>query len=137
MRSLARIFGVIWAEFFTHLLSLSARQVAFTKRCPDVCRSDSLFSLLRQNYYRERLWFSSYQAIFSTLLSLALALPAALLLSYFDLRQASLAKFIKPSLCYAEHLGCHCFLSLVGPQGFLGIDLRNSLGIILWYPCFL
>ncbi len=83
-------------------------------------------------YYRQRLWFTSYQALLSTLLTVALALPNALLFARYNfwgkrlLRSAFTIPFVMPTVVAA--IG---FLALVGPRGLLALNLRGSLIIIL------
>jgi thiamine transport system permease protein len=85
-------------------------------------------------YYRERLAFTTFQALLSTLLTVVLALPSALLFARFDfpgkrlLRSLFLVPFVMPTVVAA--IG---FLALVGPQGVFGraLDLRGTLAVIL------
>lgn len=85
-------------------------------------------------YYRQRLAFTTFQALLSTLLTVALALPSALLLARFDFpgkrlfRSLLTVPFVMPTVVAA--IG---FLALVGPQGVFGgvLDLRGTLAVIL------
>jgi thiamine transport system permease protein len=101
---------------------------------------DDLGALLRaanNPYYRERLWFTTWQALLSTGLTVVLALPAGLLMGRYDfagkrlLRSALTIPFVMPTVVVA--IG---FLALVGPRGLAGIDLRGSLSIILFAHVF-
>ncbi|UCH26378.1 MAG: iron ABC transporter permease [Trueperaceae bacterium] len=101
---------------------------------------DDLGALLRaasNPYYRERLWFTTYQALLSTGLTVILALPAGLLLGRYDfagkrlLRSALTIPFVMPTVVVA--IG---FLALMGPRGLIGFDLRGSFGIILFAHVF-
>ena len=99
-------------------------------------RSASSFGVvtdvLSNPYYLERLLFTTYQALLSTLLSVLLALPSALLFARFDfrgkrlLRSAFTVPFVMPTVVAA--IG---FLTLLGPRGLLNVDLRDTLAIVL------
>lgn len=77
-------------------------------------------------------WFTLWQAVISTVLTVALGLPAAWVFARFDftgkriLRAATLVPFVLPTLVVAT-----AFLSLVGPQGVAGVDLTGTVWIIL------
>jgi thiamine transport system permease protein len=80
----------------------------------------------------ERLAFTTYQAALSTALTLLLGLPAAIALGTLRIPGASLLRalftvpFVMPSIVAALAM-----LSLLGPRGLLGIDLRDTLAIIV------
>lgn len=88
--------------------------------------------LLENPYYRERLWFTTWQALLSTALTVILALPCALLFARYDFRGKRLLKsaftipFVMPTVVAA--IG---FLALIGPRGLLNLNLRGTLAIIL------
>ena len=77
-------------------------------------------------------WFTLWQALVSTLLTVVLGLPAAWVFARFEfkgkrvLRAATLVPFVLPTLVVAT-----AFLALVGPQGISGIDLTGTVWIIL------
>lgn len=89
-------------------------------------------SLFANPYYRGRLVFTLYQALLSTLLTVVLALPSALLFARFEfrgkrlLRSAFTIPFVMPTV--VAGIG---FLALLGPQGLLGLNLRGTLAIVL------
>ncbi len=91
-----------------------------------------VLSLLSDPYYLGRLWFSFWQAALSTLLTIVLALPTALLFARYSfpgkrlLRSLFTVPFVMPTVVTA--IG---FMALAGPNGFLGINFRNSLIIVL------
>lgn len=95
-----------------------------------------LADVLGNPYYRERLAFTTFQALLSTLLTVVLALPSALLFARFTfpgkrlLRSLFTVPFVMPTVVAA--IG---FLALVGPQGVLSgalnLDLRGTLAVIL------
>ena len=83
-------------------------------------------------YYRGRVWFTTWQALLSTALTVLLALPNAVLFSRYSfrgkrlLRVAFTVPFVMPTVVAA--IG---FLALAGPRGFVKLDLRGTLLIIL------
>ncbi len=76
--------------------------------------------------------FTLVQALLSTLITVALALPSAWVFARFTfpgkrlLGAASLVPFVLPTLVVGS-----AFLTLVGPRGVLGIDLTGTLWLIL------
>ena len=77
-------------------------------------------------------WFSLWQAVASTALTIAIAMPAAYVFARYDfpgkaaLRAFSTIPFVLPTVVVGA-----AFLTLLGPNGPLGIDLRNSIWAIL------
>lgn len=77
-------------------------------------------------------WFTVWQAVLSTLLTLLVALPATAAFSRFDfpgkrlLRAALTVPFVLPTVVVAS-----AFLSLLGPRGPFGVDLRRTVWAIL------
>lgn len=77
-------------------------------------------------------WFTLWQAIVSTALTVVLALPAAWVFARFDfrakrfLRAATLIPFVLPTLVVGT-----AFLALLGPRGLTGVDLTGTIWIIL------
>lgn len=74
--------------------------------------------------------FTLYQAVLSTLLTLAVGLPAAYLFARFDFRGKSLLRaltavpFMLPTVVVAAG-----FNALLGPRGWLNLTLMHSLGL--------
>ncbi|HEX7021218.1 MAG TPA: iron ABC transporter permease [Trueperaceae bacterium] len=91
----------------------------------------------QNSFYAQRLWFTTYQALLSTLLTVLLGLPGALLFARYDFRGKRLLKsaftipFVMPTVVVA--IG---FLALVGPRGVTGTNLQGTLSIILWAHVF-
>lgn len=91
-----------------------------------------LLEVAQNPYYRERLAFTTYQALLSTVLTVALGLPSALLFSRYEffgkrlIRSAFTVPFVMPTVVAA--IG---FLALLGPRGALNLDLRGTLAVIL------
>ncbi|MDH3499586.1 MAG: iron ABC transporter permease [Acidimicrobiia bacterium] len=77
-------------------------------------------------------WFTTWQATVSTLLTLIVAFPAAVVFGRYDfpgkaaLRAAITVPFVMPTVVVAS-----AFLTLLGPGGPLGVDLRRSVWAIL------
>ncbi len=88
---------------------------------PDgVPSGDAIVSVLSDRFYWERLVFTTAQAIFSTLLSVLVGLPAAYLLSQFNfpgrsvVRAAITVPFVLPTIVVAL-----AFQQLLGPSGWV------------------
>lgn len=83
-------------------------------------------------YYLGRIGFTLGQALLSTLLTVALGLPVAFVLARYRFRGKRMltAAFTVPFVMPTVVAGIG-FLALVGPRGALGIDLRNSLALVL------
>jgi thiamine transport system permease protein len=87
---------------------------------------DQLYKLIRTNYYIKVLWFTTWQAGLSTLLTLVLALPGAYVFSRFDFRGKSLIQslttipFVLPTVVTAA-----AFQALLGPRGVVNTALMH------------
>ncbi|MCP4963997.1 MAG: iron ABC transporter permease [bacterium] len=91
---------------------------------------------LRTVFGREALlnvaWFTLWQAVASTLLTLLVALPAANVMARYEfpgkrlVRAALVIPFVLPTVVVGS-----AFLALLGPRGPLGIDLRQTVWAIL------
>lgn len=86
---------------------------------------------------RQVAWFTLWQATASTVLTLALALPAAFVFARFHfagkrlLWAALIVPFVMPTLVVGT-----AFLQLLGPGGPLPVDLRRSVWAILLAHAF-
>ncbi|HET8986691.1 MAG TPA: ABC transporter permease subunit, partial [Trueperaceae bacterium] len=89
-------------------------------------------AVLTDPYYLGRIWFTAWQALLSTVLTVMVGFPSAVLLARyrFSGRRALTAAFTVPFVMPTVVAGMG-FLALVGPNGALGIDMRNSLWIVL------
>ena len=88
--------------------------------------SASFGTLLGDTYYLGRIWFTFWQALVSTLLALAIGLPAAFLFARYEFPGKTLLKamatlpFVMPTLVVA--MG---FIALIGPQGLVNTLLMD------------
>ncbi len=106
---------------------------------------DDIRPLWEDAYFRQRAWFTLWQAAVSTVITLALAMPAAWAMARLEFRGKSLVvalvtvPFVLPTVVVAV-----AFTALVGPQGAANallqrvfglddppIDLLNTIWIIL------
>ncbi|HIN35481.1 MAG TPA: iron ABC transporter permease [Dehalococcoidia bacterium] len=86
--------------------------------------------LLSDSYYLGRIWFTVWQAVVSTLLTLAVGLPAAFLFTKYEfpgktlLKAVSTLPFVMPTIVVA--MG---FTALFGTQGIVNTALMSSFGL--------
>ncbi len=91
---------------------------------------DPFGSLLGDTYYLGRIWFTIWQATVSTLLTLALGLPAAYLFARHEfpgktvLKAVTTVPFIMPTIVVA--MG---FVALLGSKGLVNTVLMELLGL--------
>jgi thiamine transport system permease protein len=90
------------------------------------------WSELREGGVLSTAWFTVWQAALSSILTLAVALPGAYVLARFRfpgrrlLMSAVLIPFVLPTVVVGT-----AFLSLIGPEGALGVDLSGTVWAIL------
>src|SRR6187401_3244320 len=91
--------------------------------------------VLAQPFVRDVAWFTLWQAVVSTILTVLVALPGAYVFARFEfpgrrlINAIALVPFVLPTVVVAA-----AFVALLGPRGpfaTLGIRLDNSLGAIL------
>ena len=88
----------------------------------------ALAQLFYDGYLRRVLWFTTWQAALSTLLTLLLALPGAYVLARYRFRGQGLVRalatmpFVLPTVVVAT-----AFLALIGPAGIINNWLRDLL----------
>ena len=86
--------------------------------------------LLSDPYYLGRIWFTIWQAVVSTLLTLVIGLPAALLFARYEfpgktlLKAVSTLPFVMPTIVVA--MG---FTALFGAQGVVNSALMSTFGL--------
>src|SRR5215217_7893180 len=89
-----------------------------------------LWALIADSYYLELLWFSTWQALISTALTLAIGLPAAYVFARYDffgkalLRAIATVPFVMPTVVVAA-----AFKALLGPRDLLNGGLQALLGL--------
>jgi len=77
-------------------------------------------------------WFTTWQAVVSTLLTIVVALPGAYVLARYDfagrrlVRALTIVPFVLPTVVVGA-----AFLALLGPGGVLGVDLTSTVTAIL------
>ncbi len=82
-------------------------------------------------------WFTLWQAVVSTILTLVVGLPAAYVIARYDfpgkawVRAGVTIPFVLPTVVVAA-----AFLALLGPSGPLGVDLRGTIWAILFAHVF-
>lgn len=86
----------------------------------------------QDRHLRQVVWFTLWQAAGSTLLTVALALPAAHVLATYELRGRRVlqAVLVVPFVLPTVVVGA-AFLALLGPGGLLGVDLKGSAAAIV------
>ena len=90
----------------------------------------ALGQLLGSRYFLGVLWFTLWQAVVSTLLTLALAVPGAYVLARYRFRGQSLIRavatlpFVLPTVVVAA-----AFVALVGPSGVVNNWLMDALSL--------
>jgi thiamine transport system permease protein len=91
-----------------------------------------LGDVLGDPYYRHVAWFTLWQATASTALTLVVALPVAAVFARFEfpgrrlLWSLLLVPFVMPTVVVAA-----AFLALLGPRPALGIDLHDTIWLVL------
>lgn len=100
---------------------------------PDGAFSGAAFTaVFTRSSLRGAIWFTLWQAVASTVLTLVVALPGAYVFARFDFpgkrlfRAAITVPFVLPTVVVGA-----AFLALLGPTGPLGIDLRQTVWAIL------
>jgi thiamine transport system permease protein len=89
-----------------------------------------LLEALAEPYYRRVLWFTLWQALLSTALTLALGLPGAYVFARYEfpgkglLRAVAGVPFVMPTVVVAAAFG-----ALLGPRGVLNQAMEGLLGL--------
>ncbi|MCD6290128.1 MAG: iron ABC transporter permease [Anaerolineae bacterium] len=84
--------------------------------------------LITDRYYLHILWFTTWQATVSTILTLAIGMPAAYIFAHYTfpgkslLRALTTIPFVLPTLVVAT-----AFIALLGPRGWLNLWLMRLL----------
>lgn len=91
---------------------------------------DSLRKLVSTSYYLRTLWFTTWQATVSTLLTVVLAMPAAYVFARYQFRGKALLQalttvpFVLPTIVVAV-----AFSALIGPRGWINAVLMHILAL--------
>ncbi|HZY44898.1 MAG TPA: iron ABC transporter permease, partial [Anaerolineae bacterium] len=127
--------------FFNPLATIIARGLA-----PDgVIDLSSFGTIVGSPFYLQTVWFTFWQAIVSTLLTIVFALPAAYVFARFRFRGKAIMRalttipFVLPTVVVAA-----AFSALIGPRGWINealkailqvdyapLDIQNTIWIIL------
>lgn len=89
--------------------------------------------ILREPYYRNVLWFTTWQAAVSTILTILVALPAAYIFARYQFRGQTLVRalttlpFLMPTIVVAP-----AFIALLGPRGVMATLVALSLVETVW-----
>ncbi|KPV52464.1 hypothetical protein SE17_15350, partial [Kouleothrix aurantiaca] len=89
-----------------------------------------LAQLVADSYYLQVLWFSTWQALVSTALTLLVALPATYVFTHYAfpgkslLRAIATVPFVLPTVVVAA-----AFKALLGPRDLLNSTLQHWLGL--------
>lgn len=125
---LSTAFGIGAASFLA-IFFLLPLAVILTRSFGD---GSALASVASNPYYWQRLAFTTGQALLSTVLTVALGLPGALLFARYAfpgkrlLTAAFTIPFVMPTV--VAGIG---FLALLGPGSVTGVNLRNTLALVL------
>lgn len=91
---------------------------------------DALLELFTSSYLLSILWFTTWQALISTVLTLVLAVPGAYVLARYRFRGKSLVRalatlpFVLPTVVVAT-----AFVALIGPAGIINNWLRDLFAL--------
>ncbi|MGZ4710600.1 MAG: ABC transporter permease [Acidimicrobiales bacterium] len=83
-------------------------------------------------FYRHVAWFTLWQAVVSTVLTVLVALPVAAVFARFEFRgrrllwSLLLVPFVLPTVVVGA-----AFLALLGPHAALGVDLHDTIWLVL------
>ncbi len=89
-----------------------------------------LVTIWGETYFRRALWFTTWQAVLSTALTLALGLPAAFVFARYRFRGKRLLQalttipFVLPAMVVSA-----AFVALLGPRGWLNELLMAAFGL--------
>jgi thiamine transport system permease protein len=136
LREISRRFPYGWlafgvalgflALFFYYPLAEILQRSLFDGAVPELA---AFSDVLGDSYYRERIAFTFWLALVSTVATLALGLPSAYVFARYDfpgralLRALSTIPFVMPAIVVAFG-----FIALVGPDGILNEWLESLLG---------
>jgi thiamine transport system permease protein len=112
--------------YFYPLISILSLSFAFEGRFDPA----AIETLLNKPHYLRTLWFTIWQALVSTLLTVGLALPGAYVFARYEFPGKSLVQalttvpFVLPTIVVAMAFG-----ALLGPRGLVNTTLMEVLGL--------
>ncbi len=119
--------AIFFAIFYVYPLGAIFRLGLFADGRLD---TSALTRLFTSSYLLRVLWFTTWQAAVSTILTLLLAFPGAYVLARFDFRGKTLVRalatlpFVLPTVVVAS-----AFIALIGPAGIINNWLRDLLAL--------
>ena len=127
------LIGAIPAVFLGYFFIYPVLTILYTGLVPDGQIATSAFSeALTSPTVRGIAWFTLWQALLSTLLTVAIGLPIAYVFARYRfpgrslLRSLTLVPFVLPTIVVGV-----AFLALVGPGSPFGVNLRGTIWAIL------
>jgi len=127
------LIGAIPAIFLGYFFIYPLLTILYTGLVPDGGLATSAFSeVLTSPIIRGVAWFTLWQALLSTVLTLAVGLPVAYVFARYRfpgrsiLRSLTLVPFVLPTIVVGT-----AFLAVLGPGSPFGINLRGSIWAIL------
>ena len=127
------LIGAIPAVFLGYFFIYPVLTILYTGLVPDGQVATSAFSeALTSPTVRGIAWFTLWQALLSTLLTVAIGLPIAYVFARYRfpgrslLRSLTLVPFVLPTIVVGV-----AFLALVGPGSPFGVNLRGTIWAIL------
>ena len=126
---LAAIPAVFFVVFFAYPL---VRIIIASFALEDGGGLNAFVEIAAKGSLRRAAWFTLWQAVVSTLLTLAFALPGAYVLARYEFvgRRALMAAVTVPFVLPTVVVGT-AYLALLRPDGPLGVDLRQTAWAIL------
>lgn len=127
------LIGAVPALFLAYFFVYPLITILFTGLVPEGQFATSAFrEILTSPTIRGVAWFTLWQALLSTLLTLLLGLPAAYVFARYRfpgrslLRSLTLVPFVLPTIVVGV-----AFLAVLGPGSPIGVNLRGSIWAIL------
>ncbi len=127
------LIGAIPAVFLAYFFLYPLLTILYTGLVPDGRLATSAFrEILTSPTIRGVAWFTLWQALLSTVLTVALGLPAAYVFARYRfpgrslLRSLTLVPFVLPTIVVGV-----AFLAVLGPSSPIGVNLRGTVWAIL------
>jgi thiamine transport system permease protein len=127
------LIGAIPAVFLGYFFIYPVLTILYTGLVPDGQIASSAFTeALTSSTVRSIAWFTLWQALLSTLLTVAIGLPVAYVFARYRfpgrslLRSLTLVPFVLPTIVVGV-----AFLAVLGPGSPFGVNLRGTIWAIL------